>query len=428
MRIGIQTWGSHGDIRPLLALAEKLQSSGHKVSLAITCIDSAEYNESISKTGVKIQSVASPVIQDKEDYAKIENIIFNESNPIKQLQTILTRLFEPAEAEMHQVAERLCIDNDLVIGHFFHYPLHIAAEKARCPYVSIMLVHSAIASTLQPPTGFPNLGKLGNRLTWWLIRSVLNKNIKPYADRLRVAHGLKPANDLMTDIWASHQMNLIAISPEICQRQNDWPDHYQVCGFFDMPNFSLEGELSGSLEEFLSQGDSPTFITFGSAMPSDTHAQKETLTLLFEAIQIANCRAIIQAPLWQECGIKSTQKVHFVNACPHSAVFPRCNIIIHHGGAGTTQAVTLAGKPSIVVAYIAEQEFWGRELERVGIAPAPLSRKKLSAEQLAKTIKDVFNSREIKEQARNIGVKMNKEDGVGMAVKLINKKFENRIR
>jgi len=29
MRIGLQTWGSEGDIRPLLALAGGLQSAGH---------------------------------------------------------------------------------------------------------------------------------------------------------------------------------------------------------------------------------------------------------------------------------------------------------------------------------------------------------------------------------------------------------------
>jgi UDP:flavonoid glycosyltransferase YjiC (YdhE family) len=67
MRIGIQIWGSRGDIRPLLALAEGLQLSGHEVSLLITCIESADYNASLSNAGVKIQNVASPVIRDKDD-------------------------------------------------------------------------------------------------------------------------------------------------------------------------------------------------------------------------------------------------------------------------------------------------------------------------------------------------------------------------
>lgn len=31
MKIGIQTWGSNGDIRPIIALADGLQNAGHTV-------------------------------------------------------------------------------------------------------------------------------------------------------------------------------------------------------------------------------------------------------------------------------------------------------------------------------------------------------------------------------------------------------------
>ena len=43
MKIGMQTWGSHGDIRPFLALAEGLQAAGNEVHLVITCFDSDTY-------------------------------------------------------------------------------------------------------------------------------------------------------------------------------------------------------------------------------------------------------------------------------------------------------------------------------------------------------------------------------------------------
>jgi sterol 3beta-glucosyltransferase len=232
MRIGIQIWGRRGDIRPLLALAEGLQSSGHEVSLLITCIESADFNASLSNSGVKIQNVASPVIRDKEELAKIGKDIFAESNPVKQMKTVIEKFFVPAEAEMYQAAEKLCLNNDLVIGHFFHYPLQTAAELTGRPYVSVMLVHSAVPSKLQPPIGFPNLGNLGNRITWRALKLVLNKSLKKYPDRLRKAHGLRPANDFVGSVLASHQLTLIAVSPEICRRKNDWPDYYQVCGFF----------------------------------------------------------------------------------------------------------------------------------------------------------------------------------------------------
>lgn len=31
---------------------------------------------------------------------------------------------------------------------------------------------------------------------------------------------------------------------------------------------------------------------------------------------------------------------------PHAALFPRCDLVVHHGGAGTTHAVLAAGAAS----------------------------------------------------------------------------------
>jgi len=43
MKIGIQTWGSNGDVRPLLALADGLQKAGHQVTLVVSSIDNQSY-------------------------------------------------------------------------------------------------------------------------------------------------------------------------------------------------------------------------------------------------------------------------------------------------------------------------------------------------------------------------------------------------
>jgi UDP:flavonoid glycosyltransferase YjiC (YdhE family) len=378
----------------------------------------------MSKAGVKYQSVASPVIRDKDKALEAFKAWTSESNPNKQNQLAFSSFLLPAEDEMYRAAEQLCADNDLVIGHYFHYPLQTAAEKAGRHYVSILMFHGLVPSSTQPPPGLPHRGKLSNRLYWWLASSLLNRSFKPYPDRLRVAHGLKPARDMLRDVFASHELTLIPVSPQLCQPQKDWPSQYQVCGFLDMPNLSMEGEVSAGLEEFLSRGDPPVYMTFGSVMPADILSQREAVRLFSEAARMANCRAIIQSPSWQECGFVSTSAVYYVQASPHSRVFPRCRVIIHHGGAGTTQAAALAGKPSIVLALAADQQSWGLELQRLGIAPRPLPRSKVTAEQLAKSIKSVVGSTEMSRKARDIGTAMSRENGVGTAVRLINERFK----
>lgn len=424
MKIGIQTWGSHGDIRPLMALAEGLQLAGHEVTLVITSVHGEGYDSSVLKSGVNVQNVASPVIRDKDEYAKIEQVIFSETDPVKQVQIILDKLFVPAEDEMFLAAETLCAENDLVIGHFFHYPLHVAAEKSACPYANVMLVHSAIPSRFSPPTGFPALGKLANRLAWWLVKTALNKALKIYPDKLRVVHGLEPASDLLTQVWASKQLTLIAVSSTLCQPQDDWPAQYKVTGFFDLANASTEARRQDGLDEFLAHGEAPVYITFGSAMSVDLQAQKEVIKQLSEAAEQAGVRAIIQAPLWKECGFVSTPEIYYVCKAPHKVVFPRCKVIIHHGGAGTTQAALLAGRPCIIIAHTAEQAFWGLELMKKGVAPEFLWRKNLTPENLSKRITEVLHSEKITQKASTVASLMEKENGVDLAVKLIDENFK----
>jgi sterol 3beta-glucosyltransferase len=428
MKIGMQTWGSHGDIRPMLALAEGLQAAGHEVTLVITCFNSADYQHIQSTHGVKLIMVASPMVSDEkaEEFA-IE--VFGEANPMKQLGLIFRKAFLPAEAAMLEAAEMLCRENALVIGHLCVYPLQIMAEKMGRPYFSVMLTHSVVPSKFCPPPSFPSLGKIVNSLVWWLAKVLINHQIIHYPNRLRQQLGLPAAKDIMTEVWVSKQLTLLGVSTQLCPRQPDWPAYIQVCGFFDMPNIALstlEGCLPESLNAFLQAGDAPVYMTFGSMVAQTIAQNTETLQLLSQTAKLAGCRAIIQAPMWQECGFTQTDQLLFVSATPHHLVFPHCLAVLHHGGAGTTQSATLAGKPSIVVAHIAEQMAWGNELKRVGIAGKPVARHKATPESLAQQIRQVASSPEMQTRAQAIGTAMRQENGVAVAVRLIEEKFKRQ--
>jgi UDP:flavonoid glycosyltransferase YjiC (YdhE family) len=420
MKIGLQTWGSYGDVRPFLALAEGLQSSGHDTTLAITSIGNVDYRPFVTPGGADIRMVATPVLN-QDDLSDIEGRIFGETDPIKQTQIIIEELLLPAESAMYAAAEQLCEENDLVIGHFFNYPLNTAAERYGKPYASVALVHSTIPSALHPPSGMPDLGAWGNRIMWSLAKSVLNRKLKKYADQLRKKHGLLPARDLMEDVWASRQLTLVAVSPQICEPKRDWPEYYQVCGFLNTQDAVLGESISDELKAFVSSGPPPVYMTFGSVMSGGDQA--ETIALLVDAAARASVRAIIQASNWRKAGFKSSPEVHFVDSAPYTEIFPQCQAIVHHGGAGTLQTALLAGKPSVVVTHTSEQEFWGRELARIGAASKPLSRRGLKAGKLARHIELVTGSKATNEAARRIGAEMANEDGVATAIRLINEKF-----
>ena len=71
MRIGIQTWGSTGDIRPFVALAAALTQAGHQVHLVVTDIDCRDYRHYAEEYGFRITQVATPVIADAAALTKL---------------------------------------------------------------------------------------------------------------------------------------------------------------------------------------------------------------------------------------------------------------------------------------------------------------------------------------------------------------------
>lgn len=98
--------------------------------------------------------------------------------------------------------------------------------------------------------------------------------------------------------------------------------------------------------------------------------------------------------------------------------------MVHHGGAGTTQSATLAGKPSVVIPHIGEQEHWGKELRRRGIAGKTLHRRSVTAAALARRIRDVLAAPDMALKAGTVAAAMKQEQGVAAAVRIITARFD----
>ena len=181
----------------------------------------------------------------------------------------------------------------------------------------------------------------------------------------------------------------------------------------------MRDDLPEGLDEFLKAGRPPVYLTFGSMMPTSFDYIRETAAIWTGAIRRIGHRAIIQLP-WADLSAFETEDRFFkVNRAPYPKVFPRCSVVVHHGGAGTTQSALLAGRPSIIVAHVSDQFFWGAELERLQVAGKTLRRKGLSSKQLAGGIERVLADPEVAPRAEALGKLMAQEDGVRSAIGLI---------
>ena len=115
MKIGIQTWGSNGDIRPMIALANGLQNSGHSVTLVVSSLDNRSYSAECAEFNIHYQQIPEHIQFDFESFAQKTLRMTN----IQWLDALLDAAFFPYENIMYQAAQQLASNNDLVIGHHF---------------------------------------------------------------------------------------------------------------------------------------------------------------------------------------------------------------------------------------------------------------------------------------------------------------------
>jgi UDP:flavonoid glycosyltransferase YjiC (YdhE family) len=425
VRIGIQTWGSEGDIRPFIALAGGLRSAGHEVTLVITNIDDKDFSDFASLLEIDIKHVATPVIRGSRELDDIGWSCIYAKNPVKEIAIIFEKVFAPAVEEMYMAAQDLCHRNELVISHFFNYPVKVAAQKLNTSHVSVTLAPNAIFSRYTCPVGFPDLGSWVNPVWWWIGRKVLNWMFLSKVNQLRDAASLSSVSDLMSDAWTSSELDLVAVSSALCKKQKDWVKHRHICGFLNLVENIVKWEMPDDLKAFLDSEDKPIFITFGSVFPRKIEHVMETVKLLRKAVHLAECRAIIQVSEQDVQKMTPDSQIYYTSFLPYNRAFSSCSAVIHHGGVGTTQMSLLSGVPSIVVAHIADQLFCGRELFRKGVAPKVLLRRTLTPEKLANGIQIVTNSVHMKENARKIRKLMQRENGVQRAVEIIEGKYQD---
>ena len=57
--------------------------------------------------------------------------------------------------------------------------------------------------------------------------------------------------------------------------------------------------------------------------------------------------------------------VKIVGAMNYAEVFPACRAVVHHGGAGTTNAGLRAGRPTLILWMLPDQACWGSRLKKL---------------------------------------------------------------
>jgi len=102
MKIGLQTWGTEGDIRPFIALATGLQTTGHDVTLAVTEIQNNNFSQYSERFNIAIRHVGH-IDCDDEKFKQLAYQIFNDHHPARKGQILMTNFFDPVANDMLDV-------------------------------------------------------------------------------------------------------------------------------------------------------------------------------------------------------------------------------------------------------------------------------------------------------------------------------------
>jgi sterol 3beta-glucosyltransferase len=419
VRVGITTWGTEGDLRPFMALAHTLVARGHTVQLDYTSVEGRDLGPLAASAGVVARSVAKEYFASRRDQIQREMAsVFASTSPLAQIRGIVESTLDPVTDVMFDAADELAQTSDVMVGHFMTHPAGAAAQKHRKPYVLVALA-PVLPSALYPPIGTPNLGRLANPLLWWILGRVLESILEERVNATRVRAGLPTVKNLLASTLDQVTSVLVAVSPTLFPRPADWDPRIALSGFLRMPDSVEPWEPDAALRAFLEKGDPPVFLSFGSMLSLGDQRTLEAVGAMRGALAKAGMRGVIQAPADVVAAQTKDDTVCFIDRAPHAQLFPRCSVIVHHGGAGTTQSALLSGRPSVVVPHVADQFFWGERLMKQGVGVKPLPRVKLTAGRLAERLREAVGDCAMREKALAAGAALSGEDGATRAAELI---------
>ena len=197
---------------------------------------------------------------------------------------------------------------------------------------------------------------------------------------------------------------VISCSNFVFNRPSDWNENIHQSGYWFVEE-KTDYTPSKELSDFLSSGEKPVYIGFGSVFHAD---QKDAMSkLIVDALTKSGKRGII-------CGMGKIDNlpsnVIAIDSIPHSWLFERVSAVCHHGGAGTTAAGFKAGIPSIIIPFANDQFAWAHRAYDLGVGSKPIPAKTLTSDNLAVAIEFALQDN-IKINAKTLAKNIATENG-----------------
>lgn len=118
------------------------------------------------------------------------------------------------------------------------------------------------------------------------------------------------------------------------------------------------------------------------------------------------------------------RRVHLMSqAVSHDWLFPKCSVVLHHGGSGTVATSLLSARPQIISPVMFDQTMWAEHLSWMGVAYQCPPPGKISAQKLSHALKYVMEE-SVRKRVKELSEALHSENGIKIAVDMIEKSLD----
>lgn len=419
MRVLIISYGTHGDIRPYVALGKALKERGHCVALCVN----HRFEALVLQNGLEYRYMSDDIV------CLIESVLGRSlleglNNALGFVRAVAKLTLEIGELQAGILKDTWLAAKEFQPDILLFSPKNYAAihfaEKLGAEAIAAPLFPQFVPTNERPTLGFPSWfkSKKYNIWTYNVVRKISSFiGAKPLKE-WREVNGLAPTFcglDICNDTTGRPIEIINGYSAAVFPVENDQPNHVSTVGFWFLTP-SPDEALPSDLVDFLSIGEKPIYIGFGSMASSRS---KKVSEAVIQALQELNIRAVI-ATGWGGLEIRNTiDNIFVVEQVSHELLFPHVSAVVHHGGAGTTATGLKHACPTLVCPVMGDQPLWGERIYTLGLGPKPIQQNRITTASLTKSISSLLEDENYKKNAEAIASALLIDFGLNSACQII---------
>lgn len=408
MRVLLATDGTWGDVGPLLTIGAELRTRGHDV---LTLLNPSFAIEA-ERLGLRVHRAGVPW-EERLEGVDPGPLMRPLTGTLRVMRDFLIPEIPAWVAATHDALADFRPDAALV-HHVCWGPLWASGRRG-LPVAAAFLAPAVLVSADdpgRPMAALPAPPRLVAHGTGVALRALFRRILDPPARRCFASVGLPPPRDVFTLAQRTARISLALWSRHLRGPASDDPPGMRICGYAFPPE---PDPLGPELEDFLRAGEAPVVVTLGS---SARETGLEVYRAAADACTRTGCRAVLLTGGPANRPDPLPTGVAAFDAAPHGRILPRARVIIHHGGAGTSAQVLRSGRPSVIIPFGHDQIDNAYRAQKLGTARV-VTRRRATAQRLARVLDEVLGSTQIHEAARRMGEMVRAEYGSLEAARLV---------